>query len=82
LDCNFREGAKEMNENIEDTALLLDPNVTKEMLEEKLSNAINRKAYEIYVIKGRRPGNELADWLEAEKQILIEFRKEYIHLYI
>jgi len=71
-----------MNENIEDTALLLDPNVTKEMLEEKLSNAINRKAYEIYVIKGRRPGNELADWLEAEKQILIEFRKEYIHLYI
>ena len=30
---------------------------------------IRRRAYEIYVERGRRPGDELDDWLRAEREL-------------
>ncbi|OGF52387.1 MAG: hypothetical protein A2044_01990 [Candidatus Firestonebacteria bacterium GWA2_43_8] len=70
------------DEDLENTAEMIDPNITKEMLEQKLKKRIARKAYDIYIYNNRRPGNDLNNWLEAEKQVLIEFRKQYIHLYM
>jgi hypothetical protein len=37
-----------------------------------LKDKISRKAYEIYEKNGRRQGNELVDWLAAEKIIQFE----------
>jgi len=34
---------------------------------ESLREMIAKKAYEIYEQRGREPGKELEDWLEAEK---------------
>jgi Protein of unknown function (DUF2934) len=31
---------------------------------------IQLRAYEIFVARGGAPGNEVSDWLEAEKQLL------------
>ncbi len=35
--------------------------------EQLIREMIERKAYEIYEQRGREPGKELTDWLEAEK---------------
>ncbi|OGF50666.1 MAG: hypothetical protein A2231_07965 [Candidatus Firestonebacteria bacterium RIFOXYA2_FULL_40_8] len=70
------------NEDAENTAAMVDPNITKEMLENKLRKAISLKAYELYIKSGRKSGNDLLNWVEAEKEVLIDFRKEYVHLYL
>ena len=31
---------------------------------------ITRRAYEIYVARGMTPGNELEDWVQAERELL------------
>jgi hypothetical protein len=36
------------------------------------SDKIRQRAYEIFVRRGCRGGHALDDWLDAEKQILIE----------
>jgi hypothetical protein len=36
-----------------------------------LEEQISRRAYEIYVQRGNKPGSELDDWLQAEREILI-----------
>ena len=33
---------------------------------------ITRRAYQIYLEHGFQPGNELTDWLEAEKELTVE----------
>jgi hypothetical protein len=30
---------------------------------------IERRAFQIYVKRGRQPGNDIADWLAAEKEV-------------
>ncbi len=37
--------------------------------EQLIREMIERKAYEIYGQRGREPGKELDDWLEAEKVV-------------
>ena len=37
--------------------------------QKSLREIIEKKAYEIYEQRGREPGKELEDWLEAEKII-------------
>ena len=34
--------------------------------------AIRRRAYELYVYRGRKNGHDLEDWLEAEAQVRAE----------
>lgn len=33
---------------------------------------IERRAFQIYMARGRQNGNDLADWLAAEKELLVE----------
>jgi len=33
----------------------------------QLTDMIRKKAYELYEKRGRKPGNSLSDWLEAER---------------
>lgn len=35
--------------------------------DEQLTGEISKIAYQLYEKRGRVPGNELADWLDAEK---------------
>ncbi|GIK15873.1 MAG: glycosyl transferase family 1 [Planctomycetota bacterium] len=37
---------------------------------------IRRRAYGIYLARGGAPGNPVADWLQAERELLAEFRPE------
>jgi len=42
----------------------------KEIIKQgQLNEMIQKKAYELYVKRGRTSGDELVDWLEAEKQV-------------
>ena len=34
-----------------------------------LGGLVQKKAYELYVKRGKRPGHELDDWLEAERLV-------------
>lgn len=34
-----------------------------------MQDIIRRRAYEIYETRGRQPGNEVEDWLKAEREI-------------
>lgn len=34
-----------------------------------LGGMVQKKAYELYVKRGKRPGHEMDDWLEAERLI-------------
>ncbi len=45
-----------------------DRDVVESHLDEE--RRIRERAYEIYDARGRGPGHELDDWLEAERQIL------------
>jgi hypothetical protein len=38
----------------------------------RLEERIAKRAYEIYVERGREPGRELDDWLQAEKELALE----------
>lgn len=37
---------------------------------------IRNRAYEIYVQRGRHPGFELEDWLQAEREIAMNFSRD------
>jgi hypothetical protein len=43
----------------------------RERLKERLSleERIQRRAYELYVLRGNQSGSELDDWLQAEEEI-------------
>jgi len=47
------------------------PAPAKERLKERLSleERIQRRAYELYVLRGNQSGSELDDWLQAEEEI-------------
>lgn len=37
--------------------------------DQKVYEAIRKRAYELYCKRGRTHGNDMKDWLEAEKQV-------------
>lgn len=39
---------------------------------EYVPDQIRKRAYQLFEARGRRPGRELDDWLEAERQISYE----------
>jgi hypothetical protein len=41
----------------------------------KLNELIQKKAFELYIKRGRVPGNEWVDWFEAEKIVNAELKK-------
>jgi len=40
-----------------------------------LRNQIEKRAYEIWMSSGYRDGNEVAHWLQAERELLAELQK-------
>jgi hypothetical protein len=38
-----------------------------------LQGVIAQRAYELYQLRGARPGREFEDWLEAEREVLSTF---------
>ena len=46
---------------------------------EKVQEIIAKRAYEICQKRGCVPGNEWADWFEAEKQVKSELQSEISH---
>jgi hypothetical protein len=38
---------------------------------------IERRAFQIYMARGRQPGSEIADWLAAEKELREAYWREY-----
>jgi hypothetical protein len=42
---------------------------------ERLNESIRMRAYELYEQRGRADGFEAQDWLEAEEEILEQYRK-------
>lgn len=71
----FNVGFLDITKVIEDTEVLPMAKETKpktprrkgEVDEQLIREMIERKAYEIYEQRGKEPGNELDDWLEAER---------------
>lgn len=41
-----------------------------------LTEDIERRAYDIYLSRGGADGNDMDDWLQAERQVLEELKKE------
>jgi len=39
------------------------------LADEKVYEAIRKRAYELFCKRGRTHGNDMRDWIEAEKQI-------------
>ncbi|OGF50665.1 MAG: hypothetical protein A2231_07960 [Candidatus Firestonebacteria bacterium RIFOXYA2_FULL_40_8] len=66
-----------MNKN---TALLLHPSVSGKIRDEKIKEASRYKTHKIHVKTCKKEGNNISDWIKAEKQILLEFEKLYIYL--
>jgi hypothetical protein len=53
--------------------VLIHPEGDRKALQEKLLQEIRKKAYELFEKSGRKHGNDLAHWFQAEKEILDEF---------
>jgi hypothetical protein len=43
---------------------------TQSILNRSIEDQIRERAYELYVQRGRKDGNELQDWLDAEFEFL------------
>lgn len=41
---------------------------------DSLSNAIRERAYQLYEARGRQPGSDLDDWLQAEREMRAQLR--------
>ena len=56
-------------------SLKLEKSSNPTMSQEDISVLVGKKAQEIYEKSGRKPGNDLQNWLEAEKIIKRKFSK-------
>ena len=54
-------------EKVREAAALPRP-LLEEM--ESISASIRSKAYELFLMRGSNPGNDLEDWLQAERQLM------------
>jgi len=43
---------------------------------ESITEKIRRRAQELYEKRGREPGNDWADWFEAERQVKAELNRK------
>jgi hypothetical protein len=41
---------------------------------DKFEEIVRSRAHELYVNRGRKQGDELGDWLKAEKMVMREFK--------
>jgi hypothetical protein len=58
------------NRNVEFQATPMQPQVEKTSVKDAPNHdEIRRRAYEIYLERGGLPGQELEDWLQAEREI-------------
>lgn len=48
-------------------ARIIKSNKQNSSKQDKFNEAVSKIAYELYEKRGCTPGNDLADWLEAEK---------------
>ncbi|OGF45450.1 MAG: hypothetical protein A2231_01380 [Candidatus Firestonebacteria bacterium RIFOXYA2_FULL_40_8] len=51
-------------------ALILHPEIRKQTLKAKIKLEAEKKAYELFEKNGRAHGNDLAHWLEAERELI------------
>ncbi len=61
------------------TALLSslpDAVYTARGVEACLWDLIQRRAYELYEQRGRQPGHDVEDWLQAEREIALSYEHE------
>ena len=56
-------------------SLKLEKSSNPTMSQEDISALVEKKAEEIYEKSGRKPGNDLQNWLEAEKIIRAKLSK-------
>ena len=56
-------------------SLKLEKSSNPTMSQEDISALVGKKAQEIFEKSGRKPGNDLQNWLEAEKIIKGKFSK-------
>jgi hypothetical protein len=56
-------------------SLKLEKSSNSIMSQENISALVGKKAQEIYEKSGRKPGNDLQNWLEAEKIIMAKISK-------
>ena len=56
-------------------SLKLEKSSNPTMSQEDIGVLVGKKAQEIYEKSGRKPGNDLQNWLEAEKIIKRKFSK-------
>jgi len=52
---------------------IVDGNTPAEAATLNVTELIERRAYELYESRGSRPGDELTDWLTAEREVLAGF---------
>ena len=50
------------------------PAIKSEISKEKLLKEIEKKAYEIFLKRNGKDGNDLTDWLEAEKIVKKQYK--------
>ena len=56
-------------------SLKLEKSSNSTMSQEDISALVGKKAQEIYEKSGRKPGNDLQNWLEAEKVVRAKISK-------
>ena len=56
-------------------SLKLEKSSNSIMSQENISALVGKKAQEIYEKSGRKPGNDLQNWLEAEKIVRAKISK-------
>ena len=56
-------------------SLKLEKSSNSTMSQEDISALVGKKAQEIYEKSGRKPGNDLQNWLEAEKIVRAKISK-------
>ncbi len=54
--------------------VLVAPAIKSEISKEKLLKEIEKKAYEIFLKRNGKDGNDLTDWLEAEKIVKKQYK--------
>ena len=60
---------------MEKKSLKLEKSSNSTMSQEDISALVGKKAQEIYEKSGRKPGNDLQNWLEAEKIVRAKISK-------
>lgn len=63
---------KFLTRDITQQSELMPPEIPASDPDEETLKRIERKAYELYVARGRKPGYQLEDWQEAQRWVAQE----------